>query len=85
MKLEQKLEYEKKYQVSQYGEIPFCIIIPSYKNQDKYLRNLNSILQQDYDNYHIVYIDDASKDGTAEKVKSYIDKYKVPESRLLFI
>jgi glycosyltransferase involved in cell wall biosynthesis len=51
--------------VSHYNEIPFCVIIPSYKNQDKYLRNLNSILQQDYQHYHIIYIDDASQDGTA--------------------
>lgn len=71
--------------MSQYGEIPFCIIIPSYKNQDKYFRNLNSILQQDYKNYHIIYIDDASKDGTAEKVNAYIEKYQIPKERLNFI
>jgi glycosyltransferase involved in cell wall biosynthesis len=49
------------------------------------LRNLNSILQQDYKNYHIIYIDDASKDGTAEKVNAYIQKYNVSDKRLNFI
>ena len=49
------------------------------------MRNLNSILQQDYQNYHIIYIDDASQDGTAEKVRDYIKKYNVSERRLNFI
>lgn len=56
-------------------EIPFCVIIPSYKNADKYFRNLNSILVQNYDAFHIVYIDDASGDGTADKVREYVKKY----------
>ena len=53
--------------------------MPSYKIVDKFFRNLNSILQQDYSNYHIIFIDDASKDGTADVVRNYIRKYDVPE------
>jgi len=59
--------------------------MPSYKNQDKYFRNLNSVLAQDYANLHVVYIDDASRDGTAEKVRAYVQKYQVPADRLMFI
>jgi glycosyltransferase involved in cell wall biosynthesis len=45
--------------------------VPSYNNvaMDRYIQNINSILQQDYSNYHIVFIDDASDDETAIKMQ----------------
>lgn len=48
--------------MSRYPELPFCVVIPSYNNvkNNRYIHNLNSILQQDYSNYRIVFIDDAS-------------------------
>lgn len=51
---------------------PFIsIIIPLY-NKEKYIREtLQSCVNQDYDNYEILIIDDGSKDGSAEIVKSF--------------
>lgn len=48
------------------NQLPFCIVTPSYNNVNSklYLRNLDSLFMQNYDNYHIVYIDDASPDKT---------------------
>ncbi len=48
---------------------PFVIIIPSYNNIEWVEKNLKSIFAQKYDNYRIIYIDDASRDGTDERVK----------------
>ncbi len=53
-------------------EKAFVIVIPSYNNKDWYKKNLNSVLFQDYRNYRVIYIDDASSDGTAALVESYI-------------
>lgn len=56
-------------------------MIPSYNNManNRYLHNLNSILQQDYSNYHIILIDDASDDGTAEAVLKFAKNYQISE------
>ena len=52
----------------------FVIVIRSYNNADWYEKNLRSVFEQKYDNYRVIYIDDASKDHTSDLVKSYIAK-----------
>lgn len=52
----------------------FVIITASYNNKDWYKRNLNSLFNQNYDNYRIIYIDDASPDGTGHLVQSYMQE-----------
>ena len=42
----------------------FKIIIPSYNNEKWAEYNVASILNQTYDNYDVLYIDDCSKDNT---------------------
>lgn len=41
-------------------------MIPTYNNiaEQRHISNLNSIFQQNYKNYRILLIDDASTDGT---------------------
>lgn len=51
---------------------PFVIIIPSYNNEQWYLLNLDSVLSQVYDNYRIIYINDASTDKTGMLVSDYL-------------
>jgi glycosyltransferase involved in cell wall biosynthesis len=70
-----KAEKEARFAVVEHK--PFVIIIPSYNNSEWVERNLSSVFMQNYDNYRVIYIDDASYDGTLEKVKSYIDQYKM--------
>lgn len=59
---------ESTYNLSEHNknEIKFCVVVPSYRNIENglYLRNLNSIFMQNYTNYHVVYVDDASEDDT---------------------
>ncbi len=47
---------------------PFVIIVPSFNNSEWVERNLGSIFAQKYDNYRVIYIDDASNDSTLKKV-----------------
>jgi len=48
------------------------VVIASYNNKDWYKKNLDSVFCQQYRNYHIIYIDDNSSDGTGKLVKKYI-------------
>lgn len=53
-------------------EKKITVIIPSFNNAPYYLDNIESVLKQNYTNYHIIYIDDASPDGTGTLVEKYI-------------
>ena len=51
----------------------FTIIIPSYNCRTWVPRNLLSVFQQEYKNYDLVYVDDASTDGTGEIVNTILE------------
>ncbi|MES2122084.1 MAG: glycosyltransferase family A protein [Chlamydiota bacterium] len=53
-------------------EKSIVVIIPSYNNSDWYQLNLRSVLQQKYDNYRVIYVDDHSTDDTGALVRSYL-------------
>ena len=59
----------------------------NHNNEQTLKDNLNSIFQQNYKNYKIIYIDDASTDNTFILAKSFIaesdvaDKF-VPEKNV---
>jgi hypothetical protein len=56
------------------AEKPFVIIIPSYNNSAYCEQNILSVLHQRYDNFRVVFVDDASTDDTFEKVKALVDR-----------
>jgi hypothetical protein len=64
---EEQAYYEKKYEISSYEELPFCVVVPSFRNYKRfrYYFNLYTILQQEYNNYRLIIIDDHSDDKTA--------------------
>ena len=53
-------------------EKPMVVIVPSYNNSPYCKRNLRSIFDQKYDNFRVIYIDDASKDDTYDQVKQVL-------------
>jgi glycosyltransferase involved in cell wall biosynthesis len=53
---------------SKHEKIKFCILISSYNNVKYTSQNLNSIFRQNYHNWRMKYIDDASDDGMSELV-----------------
>lgn len=55
-------------------EKPFVILIASFNNSAYCTKNLNSVFEQHYSNYRVIYIDDASTDDTYEKVRKLIKK-----------
>jgi len=50
----------------------FTVIIASYNVEKWVSKNLLSVLNQDYKNFDIVYIDDCSKDATYDNAKSIL-------------
>jgi glycosyltransferase involved in cell wall biosynthesis len=59
------------------------VIVPAY-NEEKYLpKLLNALLKQDYENYEVIIVNNASTDGTADIVHTFIDSLK-PEQQHSF-
>lgn len=50
-----------------------------------YLRNLNSILMQDYKNYKIIYIDDNSPEESEEYIRTYLKEEQIPSNVIKII
>lgn len=63
---------------------PIVVVIASYNNEKICEKNLQSVFDQTYDNYRVIYIDDCSKDQTYEKVKAFIQS-KGQEHRVKLI
>lgn len=62
----------------------FVVVVPSFNNAAWYERNLGSILSQRYDRYSVLYVDDASPDGTGQLVGGYLDRHD-PERRVTLV
>lgn len=53
-------------------EKPIIVLITSYNNNHWVAENVISALHQDYTRYRVIYIDDASTDGTADRVEDLV-------------
>lgn len=62
--------YEKK-------DVKFSIIIPNYNNEIWLEKCLNSVLNQTYKNYDIIFIDDVSTDKSLEIANKLLKEHKV--------
>lgn len=72
------------HQAMEAGERRIVVIIGSYNNEKWYKKNLDSVFNQKYQNYRVIYIDDCSSDGTGDLVEQYI-KDKHQTDRVLLI
>lgn len=52
--------------------VEFVVVVPSYNNEKWIQKNLDSIVNQTYQNWSIYYINDCSADKTRELVDGYI-------------
>lgn len=56
-------------------EQPIAVVVPSYNNALWCVKNIDSLLSQNYSNYHIYYYDDCSTDATYACVTEYVKKH----------
>jgi cellulose synthase/poly-beta-1,6-N-acetylglucosamine synthase-like glycosyltransferase len=85
---EEWVRLEKKFKLSEFTEeLPMCIIVPGYNNNDQFRieSNMNSIFTQNYTNYKVVIINDASNDGSGEVYRKYLDFYNIDRSRYVYV
>lgn len=57
---------------AQLAEKPFVVVIPAHNDSNWYQQNLDSVFNQKYENYRIIYIADAPTDNTDRLVAEYI-------------
>ncbi len=55
-------------------EKPIVVIIPSYNNAQWVQQNITSVLNQKYQNFRVIYINDSSTDKTVDLVKEHAQK-----------
>lgn len=58
---------------------PLVVVIASYNNEKWVHKNLSSVIEQKYDNYRVIYIDDNSSDNTYKKAKYLIENSKLKD------
>ncbi|GAB5411430.1 MAG: hypothetical protein ChlgKO_05440 [Chlamydiales bacterium] len=80
-------QFSPKYQIATsfptLEEKPFVILMCGY-NAEKYVEKaLRSVLEQEYSNYRLIYIDDASEDKSHHLVKTTLEKHKKIENLLI--
>ena len=64
-----------------------CLIVPGYNNNAKFRieYNLNSIFSQNYTNYFVVIINDASTDNSDEMYRRYLDFYNIDKTTYAYV
>ena len=67
------------------NEKQFVFIISSFNNAEYVKKNLDSVINQTYDNWRIIYIDDASEDDTVTNVNNYLNDHSNLINRFKFV
>lgn len=52
----------------------FVVVVPSYNNVKWCQKNIESVLNQSYEHFRLIFTDDASTDGTFEKVQELVSQ-----------
>jgi len=63
------------------SKIKYSVIIPYYKKKDSFERCLNSLVNQEFKNFEIIIVDDASNDNVSFLIDAYKEKFlllKIP-------
>ena len=67
----QDTPYLDKFDIKNHNKPKVSVIVPA-RNEEKLISKcLDSLLNQDYENYEIIVIDDSSEDSTGEIIKKY--------------
>ena len=64
-----------KFEKKEHVKPKVSVILPA-RNEEKFIEKcLNSLVEQDYDNYEIIAINDSSNDSTGDIIKKYSEKF----------
>lgn len=64
-----------------------CVCIFSHNNEqnNRAKKIIRSIVRQNYDNFHIVFVDDSSTDHTLSETMNQIERLKFPKKRVTLV
>lgn len=65
--------------LSEKGERRIVIVACSYNNEQWCDKHLSSIFAQNYENFHVLYVDDQSSDNTYSRVKEFVESHDVQD------
>ena len=83
-------ELREKYQLGRNVggnvEMSICLIVHAKDNSrdEQFAKTLNSVFSQNYSNYTVVYVDDASKDESFKGAKNYAER-KALKDKIKFV
>ena len=65
----------------------FCVTVLSHNNiqNNRYIKVMKSIVQQKYENYHIVFIDDFSTDNNMNGTIEYMKSIGFPQEKIIYV
>jgi len=66
------------------GERHMVVVICSYNNEKYYEWNLDSVFAQEYKNYHVLYVNDCSRDNTGSFVMDYIEEQGMHDKAIVY-
>jgi glycosyltransferase involved in cell wall biosynthesis len=66
------------------SEKKIVVIIPSYNNAEFFLNNIDSVIQQKYENYRVLYIDDCSIGGNFDAIFKRLDSKNISFKKWFF-
>ena len=70
-----------KFEKKEHARPKVSVILPA-RNEEKFIEKcLNSLVEQDYDDYEIIAINDSSNDSTGDIIKKYSEKFP----RVIFV
>lgn len=77
----QKTPYLDKFDLKEHENPKVSIIVPARNEEELISKCLDTLLEQDYDNYEIIAIDDSSEDATGQIIK----KYSLNNSKIIHV
>lgn len=77
----QKTPYLDKFDLKEHENPKVSIIVPARNEEELISKCLDTLLEQDYDNYEIIAIDDSSEDATEQIIK----KYALNNSKIILV
>jgi glycosyltransferase involved in cell wall biosynthesis len=67
------------YKYTQHKSVDFVIVCPTYNNEKWCIKNIKSVVEQSYQRWHMVIVNDCSTDATSERMHRYVKEHNLQD------